>query len=541
MSISVYGRPTVIIGSGSDDSAVELLNGTVSRMSSPLVTVVKPYAFASCNNLSYISFPNCSRIGSYAFEYCENLRSVYIPNCSDIGYCAFEGCHSLPEIQADGTLIQTSAFTACGLSRAILPGCTAIPDYAFRFCYSLSSLVVGNVSTIGSQAFYGCALSEVNFPYCESVSTAAFINCSQLVSAYLPRVSTLNNGIFGGCSSLHDTDFYACGTIASSAVFSGCRSLESLVFPNLTSFGYYASSVFYGCSRLSAVYFYAASVISLGYYARTYMSTNFAGTPIANSTYLGYYGSIYVPAVVLSAYQAASGWSYYSARFAPLPSEYDRMYVYPYEFYSNQTITELPVDKSDAVEVFKLAGAYCSNLTTINLPSCKGIGQQAFFSCGNLVSASLPECETVGERAFYNCVNLVNTYMPKCLSIDNSAFMYAQLSEINIPLCEVVRSSAFMGCLGLQKAVFSNCKSIFGEVFYGCKSLQSLYLLGSEVISTFYQSALYMTPMSNSTFLGYYGSIYVRASLLTAYQQTSGLSYYASRIVGLTDEQIASL
>ena len=47
-------------------------------------------------------------------------------------------------------------------------------------------------------------------------------------------------------------------------------------------------------------------------------ATAFNNTPIKFSSYLGYYGSIYVPAELVSAYQTASNWSEYADRFVAI-------------------------------------------------------------------------------------------------------------------------------------------------------------------------------------------------------------------------------
>jgi hypothetical protein len=50
------------------------------------------------------------------------------------------------------------------------------------------------------------------------------------------------------------------------------------------------------------------------------------------------------------------------------------------------------------------------------------------------------------------------------------------------------------------------------------------------------------TPISNySASAGRFGSIYVPASLLTEYQTASRWSYFSSRFVTLTDEELATL
>jgi len=43
-------------------------------------------------------------------------------------------------------------------------------------------------------------------------------------------------------------------------------------------------------------------------------TTIFSNTPIHLSTYLGYFGSIYVPASLLASYKTATNWATYSNR-----------------------------------------------------------------------------------------------------------------------------------------------------------------------------------------------------------------------------------
>ena len=78
------------------------------------------------------------------------------------------------------------------------------------------------------------------------------------------------------------------------------------------------------------------------------------------------------------------------------------------------------------------------------------------------------------------------------------------------------------------------------NAFYGHEQLLSAYFLGSS-IPTIGASVFYRTPITNSSYYGYYGSIYVRASMLTDWQNAIGWTPYSDRFVGLTDEQIAAL
>ena len=75
--------------------------------------------------------------------------------------------------------------------------------------------------------------------------------------------------------------------------------------------------MFSNCSNLSMF------VIGTGYSSVCVLSTYniFENSPIEYSSYLGYYGSIYVPASLVDAYKTATNWTYYSSRIQPIPTE----------------------------------------------------------------------------------------------------------------------------------------------------------------------------------------------------------------------------
>ena len=109
-------------------------------------------------------------IGSYAFRYCYSLTSVTIP----------EGV----------TSIGSNAFQYCySLTSVTLPdGVTRIGDYAFQYCYSLASVTLPDgVISIGPGAFY---------------------SCSSLTSITIPgSVTSIGNNAFSGCSGMKYYDF----------------------------------------------------------------------------------------------------------------------------------------------------------------------------------------------------------------------------------------------------------------------------------------------------------------------------------------------
>lgn len=251
----------------------------------PKVTSVEYSTFYYCSALEEVNIPSCTSIGSYAF-YKTKLSTVSFPAVEFVGGSAFAYCLSLQNVSmSECKYLSTSAFCGCSTLNSIsLPKLTIMSSWAFGYCYSLSQAVLASMTEMGGSAFYSCtSLALFSAPVLRIVGTSAFYNCSVLASVSIPVCVSIYEGAFNGCSSLSVVELPECLSVGGSA-FSRCISLESLYL--------LASSV----ARISSNAFYS--------------------TPMVNSSYLGHFGSIYVPASLLSLYQASSSNSAFSARFA---------------------------------------------------------------------------------------------------------------------------------------------------------------------------------------------------------------------------------
>lgn len=175
---------------------------------------------------------------------------------------------------------------------------------------------------------------------------------------------------------------------------------------------------------------------------------------------------------------------------------------------------------SNITKVGAAAFEYCFELVNVDLPLVSFCSNNAFFGCRNLISLNFPSLEEIDVRVFSACKNLESVIFPSVTAIRSYAFAY----------CEKLKTAVF------QKAVAMNTYA-----FVGCSSLESVYLLGSFVGQAYESGIFADTPMHNSSYLDRYGSIFVRASLLSDYQSATNWAYYSERFVGLTDEQIAAL
>ena len=178
----------------------------------------------------------------------------------------------------------------------------------------------------------------------------------------------------------------------------------------------------------------------------------------------------------------------------------------------------------------------CTSLTEVNFPVCSYIGRSAFYSCKSLTKANFPVCTSIEYRAFDNCTSLTEANFPVCTYIDDYAFDNCiSLTEANFPVCTNIGSGAFDRCSSLTEANFPVCTNIGSTAFYRCSSLTTFILGASSTVSLPYSTTFDYTPMSDSSYTGTFGSIYVPASLVDSYKTANNWSYYADRITSIED------
>ena len=155
------------------------------------------------------------------------------------------------------------------------------------------------------------------------------------------------------------------------------------------------------------------------------------------------------------------------------------------------TIEELNTDVS---KVRRYCFAYALGLEKINCPNCRIIEDNAFYACWDVNFISFPKCSTIYYNAFEDCRKLFSASFPECTEISSLAFE-------------------------------------------GCRKLLSFYLPSTSICSLKNINAFSSTPIAGYTAStsGVYGSIYVPASLVSAYKVAENWSYYSNRITAIPE------
>lgn len=349
-------------GGGVDWDAIA--QRTLSGVAQGSASVVSRYAFANCGLLTGANFPNAVSIGTQAFYQCADLQSVSFPNVAYIGSSGFDECSSLSEaIIPNASNLQYLAFGHCRqLKTVTLNGTARLSSQAFAYCASLSEVNTegDGVLTLGNSAFAYCYSLQIVRGTIASAGYGAFDHCSALRTVDLTACSYLSNNVFQSCSNLSSVSLPIFSAYFFNNVFSGCYALQTVYAPLVSGV---QSTAFYRCSSLSFLnlpnnqmvgsraFYYATGLqtLRLGNSARScysvyqtafqyctelesvYLLWNnvpkaqfsniFASTPIASSSYLGRFGSIFVPLSLLGTYRTATNWATYSSRFVGLTDE----------------------------------------------------------------------------------------------------------------------------------------------------------------------------------------------------------------------------
>lgn len=193
--------------------------------------------------------------------YCTAARFATV---AIIKEAAFRYCYSLTTVVLSNGIksIYYYAFASCrSLTSIVIPrGVTSIGQVVFGWCYSLTNVILTkNATTMDSRAFHYCySLTNMAIPIRTRIGSEVFNYCYSLTNVVIPKNTSIGVNAFSNCFSLTNVIFAGSSITMGQEAFASCYSLTNIVIPNITNiepyvFQYCFSLTKYDFSQCSAV------------------------------------------------------------------------------------------------------------------------------------------------------------------------------------------------------------------------------------------------------------------------------------------------
>ena len=435
-------------------------------------------AFKGCNRLTALTIPaTVNTIGEGAFRECGELLLTVTQDSGGHVYAVSDGVpfklagdtsgavrvggycgenvawllnwnSGLLEITGSGDMISNpwNPYNDKIKTATVGNGVTSVCDYAFNYCYSLTSVTLPDTLTsIGYQSFYSSGLTSVKVP---------------------DKVTTIGSDAFSCCGSLATVTLPAKLTKVEAHVFYDCNALTSVTIPDgVLSVD---TQAFYSCDALESVTI-PASVVSIDDYAFR-ECPNLALIVTENSEAFDYAVRENIT------YSFAGSDTFYHRGSCGAGLEDNVIWILD----SNSglmTISGSGVMRDFGSDGYQPWHDFRNEIKSVSVaPGVKSVGSYAFYDCGALSSVTIPDSVTsVGPYAFQSCGKLESVTLPSNLaSIGEWAFAYcAALASVEIPASvDTVGYAAFYDCDALASVEIPDSVTSIGSIaFNDCENL----------------------------------------------------------------------
>ena len=529
----------------------------------PIVSIAGS-AFSWNENIFSVKFSPKSyvkTISESAFGYCENLTSFELPSNLEI--------------------IEDSAFSSTALKQIYIPESVSyIHSSAFRDCSHLESIEVSaqnesydsreNCNAIidseGNKFILTC--KNTTIPLSVTEIPDGMLKGASITTFTIPRhITKIGNSAFSGCSSLQSIIFEEGSLLQEIGkdAFSFCTSLSSIVLPSGVKI--IGDGAFYFCASLNSitlnngleeigesVFKYCNSLTSFVVPASVKVLT-------ANS-FSGLNGGTSITIDANSPYFALSNGCLVNKQTKTLISVFGSLNsnTIPADIkiigsgvFEGSSISSITLPQS--LEIIGPSAFYgCSNLTIITIPaSVKIIGKEAFYNCTNLTSITIPSSVvSIEEGAFASCVRLSEVTFEKggnLFSIKSNAFGKTAITSLNLPegLVEL-GANAFFECNSLESVVLPSTLTVMSDEFGGEDPFCGCNNLATATVYVRDENCLKnrIAAPDKSKGIGYYlsinsGTMYVWEDLVESVTSWFGKNSQFVTVSPITVESIVKL
>lgn len=387
-------------------------------------------------------------INKHAFRFCNSLTNVVIDGVTDIGNYAFADCENIERVE-------------------ISPKVSKVGDSAFNGCASLASVkICEGVTSIGERAFANCGnLAEVDIPQgMESIGRYAFNNCSSLASITIPFVGARADGT-------GDTNFgYIFG--ASSYSSNGSYVPESLKTVTITQGTKINQEAFRGCDNITEVIL-PDGLKTIGRYAFQECSSLEKIDIPESVTYIDSMAFYKCAGLTKFAMPAKCAWSYGILA--------DCKNLEELTVTMENGFLQLFLIRSTAHDV---AHNYVpESLKTVEIVGSWQIGSETFFKCSNITKVTIgDEVTSINQSAFSGCSSLEEVVIGNGVTdIGKSAFGGCPLTKLTIgSSVKIIGQDAFVSCSKLTKVeIPESVETIDAYAFQFCEALTEITLSSS--------------------------------------------------------------
>ena len=188
--------------------------------------------------------------------------------------------------------------SSTGISGTFTITATSVRRYALAYCDGITEIVAPNLTSLSPYCFSWMAgLTRVSLPALTEGGTKVLLGNPNLVTVSLPALTTIRGDQFIEGAGL---EHLVLPSFTGNIYTNSLRFNKKLLSVDVGAATNIWSNAFSGCSVLSALIIRGNSLTALG-------AVNvFANTPFASG---GTGGTLYVPADMISSYQAATNWS----------------------------------------------------------------------------------------------------------------------------------------------------------------------------------------------------------------------------------------